>query len=97
MNMAGFLLLGCGNSPQTLVYLSISDAKLSVTFKVIFKYKTLEISVKEDNEYLYLSKNYGGGSSIYFPLSYGSIKSLFEYTTINSSGIPSDAEDVEIQ
>lgn len=96
-NTAGFLTLGCGNSPVTLLYLTFAEIKRSTTLKVIFKYATLEIYAKEDNEYLYLSKNYGGGLSKYFPLDYGNIESLFEYTTINSSGIPSDVTDVEIQ
>ena len=96
-NTAGFLTLGCGNSPVTLLYLTFAEIKRSTTLKVIFKYAILEIYAKEDNEYLYLSKNYGGGLSKYFPLDYGNIESLFEYTTINSSGIPSDATDVEIQ
>lgn len=58
---------------------------------------TNKLYAKQDAEYIYISKSYGAANPITFiPLTETSDNSIFEYSKIAISEVPSDATDIEV-
>lgn len=93
-NFAFFTTIGCAKAHSELIFVSIANVSKEAIIKRLTSFVDgFNIYAKEDDEYLYLTKNFGGGTTCIFPLKNDNV--IIEVDYIND--IPSNATDVAFQ